>query len=610
MSMDKPQDFSSRSPSPTRSHHPSSDSVSRSPRPSPRHYALSYSPPSPSYSPKSPRYSASPIPPYHRSPSSPGSPPGQSYSPSSPTYSPTSPSYSPSTSPTIAAADDDFYGDYINYLSDPFNSFSRKRSTSFYCPFSLGTNSQIIRKRRTLRRAVDSIVQKVEVPLPDCISSLPDSILIHILSFLTMEEAVATGVLSKRWKYLWTNTPNLVYNYDENKNYGRRHLGEFIEFVKETLALHTCLKIKNFVVNLSYHPLCCKYFDLWVRFAVKNQAEELVLVVVMNELEHKWRWRNDLRYILPQNLCENSFLRKLELSMCKFQPSSLISWNSLTSLTLRYVKLDGNIIEKILSGSPQLEYLELCNFCGVHRLNITNGSVRKLVLRDYYANGEDSTLNISCPNVRSIEISGCFRRTKRCLLTDTDSLVEATLDFTLHETDNGRNMVQSLLESLGKVENLSLPTWFLQVLVKMQEEGVLCPSSTRKSVMLTGMGREDLNGIVTILESFPILEALTITTTTSDKPKNLTWTESYPKLRGSLNCLQQHLKTVKVMNYGKEVHESGIVKCLFENGKKLEKMIIEVSKTVQRPETFQQIKELLSIPRASSSAIILFSEGQ
>ncbi|RVW99635.1 putative F-box/LRR-repeat protein [Vitis vinifera] len=53
----------------------------------------------------------------------------------------------------------------------------------------------------------------------DRINSLPDGVLIHMLSFLPTADAVRTCILSKRWEFLWTYLRNI--NFDD-----RLYLGE------------------------------------------------------------------------------------------------------------------------------------------------------------------------------------------------------------------------------------------------------------------------------------------------------------------------------------------------------------------------------------------------
>ncbi|KAJ1688805.1 hypothetical protein LUZ63_012960 [Rhynchospora breviuscula] len=50
----------------------------------------------------------------------------------------------------------------------------------------------------------------------DWISSLPDEILTHILSFITTKEAVQTCILSKRWRNTWASVPVLKFEYDNS----------------------------------------------------------------------------------------------------------------------------------------------------------------------------------------------------------------------------------------------------------------------------------------------------------------------------------------------------------------------------------------------------------
>ncbi|KAJ4759951.1 hypothetical protein LUZ62_070326 [Rhynchospora pubera] len=66
----------------------------------------------------------------------------------------------------------------------------------------------------------------------DRLSSLPDDILIHILSFLRTREAVQTCILSKRWRNTWASVPVLnfhVSDYNENESW------KFDQFVNGVL---------------------------------------------------------------------------------------------------------------------------------------------------------------------------------------------------------------------------------------------------------------------------------------------------------------------------------------------------------------------------------------
>ena len=49
----------------------------------------------------------------------------------------------------------------------------------------------------------------------DRLSDMPDSIVLHILSFLNSKDAVQTCILSRRWKDLWKQLPSLILHYSD-----------------------------------------------------------------------------------------------------------------------------------------------------------------------------------------------------------------------------------------------------------------------------------------------------------------------------------------------------------------------------------------------------------
>jgi hypothetical protein len=74
----------------------------------------------------------------------------------------------------------------------------------------------------------------------DIISTLPDAIICHILSFLPTKESVATSVLSKRWIHLWRSVP--VLDFRDVKLDDRETYFCFNEFVFSVLLSHNSIK--------------------------------------------------------------------------------------------------------------------------------------------------------------------------------------------------------------------------------------------------------------------------------------------------------------------------------------------------------------------------------
>lgn len=217
--------------------------------------------------------------------------------------------------------------------------------------------------------------------------------------------------------------------------------------------------------------------SFWTRFAVGKGTEELHLQ--FEDIDNFMV--DECRYELPQRLFTNPSFKALCFCLCSVVPKGVVAWNSLTKLSISYVELSDAVIRKILAGSPVLEFLEIYCFYGFDCMRVSHSALKELILReiwDFESYRVGSELEISAPNLQSLQILGCLGRTT-CRLLDVLSLVDATLNFKLirpgedSEDDSDldpedgyesiQNFLRGLLESLVHVKNITLGTWAIQV---------------------------------------------------------------------------------------------------------------------------------------------------
>jgi len=142
----------------------------------------------------------------------------------------------------------------------------------------------------------------------DIISTLPDTILCHILSFLETKYADATSILSKRWNHLWRSVHTLRFLTqvtDHNSNLG------FIDFVYSVLlSRDPALPIKTFHLHVTYdYLLDCpiKSITKWVNFVLQHGVECLYLYVSSvdwPQLPRAFLFQSDTRWFFS---CSTSF---------------------------------------------------------------------------------------------------------------------------------------------------------------------------------------------------------------------------------------------------------------------------------------------------------------
>ncbi|KAL8523366.1 hypothetical protein ACS0TY_013359 [Phlomoides rotata] len=361
----------------------------------------------------------------------------------------------------------------------------------------------------------------------DRLSGLPLSLIHHILSFLPMRDVVSTTLLSKRWVDLWTTVPCLnfcerMHNFcermqrdaDENEddgtddedNWTRTETSRIQNFVNRALILWKGVTILKFKIDIksSYDSSLVSVSDVtaWTCFAVRNKVEELEIITT------RQCWA-------PQCLKSCSSLRKLSLVGCNLQFHGTPSWNRLKSLTIRGPfgsRISGDMINRILLGSPELEEFEVKLCDSNENLSIRSRSLKKLKMGNLLrSNDKGSPLRICCPNLETLKIAGMICE---CLFSDVSSLIVASFNiylnqFALENVDEllGETLKQ-VFSTIQHVEKVSLSDVCVQVLVATHKKYLHSALPSVKFLKLN-LGHE-FGDVIDLLGIFPNLKVLLI----------------------------------------------------------------------------------------------------
>lgn len=196
------------------------------------------------------------------------------------------------------------------------------------------------KNQKTLERSTISEPEDED----DRLSSLPDSILIHIFSFLPTKQFIKSASFSKRFQFLWFSASSLIFNF--NKDSLRSVY--FMDFVATTLMFHNAPKIKKFSMTMNRYWTCrlnhVTIVNSWIRFAMMKSVQEL------------WIQLSGTIYTLPKQLYMNDRVRILSFKGCGYNlPTSKISWGSLERLTITGCEsITKQMIRRILDGCPKI----------------------------------------------------------------------------------------------------------------------------------------------------------------------------------------------------------------------------------------------------------------
>ncbi|GER43091.1 F-box/RNI-like/FBD-like domains-containing protein [Striga asiatica] len=379
----------------------------------------------------------------------------------------------------------------------------------------------------------------------DMLSSLPDEVICHILSFLPTKRSVSTSVLGKRWRFLWAMYP------EKRNKILRRFLG------RRNTRLGRCLERRNtrpgrFLGRRNtrqtqdsdnFSEEETQDLDDFSEEETQDSEEEGIQasdIIHMVILRHKTKRMDTLTlrdlncneyqletlitavidrgirnlyldldsYKFPRYIFNCKTIVDLELYFCRASLSAVenVSLPSLKKFHVSNVVCENDeALPHFLSGYPSLEVLNMAviyeDYDYVGCINISSPTIKmlKLYLHDLTSPSNlEYRLIINAPALRYLQVYGYDLQCITVPITMI-SLVEANINLlnyclSKHKT-NYNSMAVKFLHSLSYVKCLKISCWeFVERMSACLPSGLLSdwPEETRQQP--SGKRRKLLDG--------------------------------------------------------------------------------------------------------------------
>ncbi|CAA7022721.1 unnamed protein product [Microthlaspi erraticum] len=354
---------------------------------------------------------------------------------------------------------------------------------------------------------------------PDRLSSLPNVLLVMIISSLSFKECVSTSSISRRFRNLYRETTNISFKESEFVTH-RAFSGLprmvarilFVRYMHEWVSRMPDHVIQSFEIHLPCPFGFGAEIASLIAFAVSRQVKKLVL----DFSNPAWRSFHDARRLpllvhLPACVYSLKTLESLKLYACGFDPSRFQYPEMLRSLHIGCVRLIN--FEPLLRRCSKLDILSISHCWGLDLMNIAGD------MREFAFNNCDFPF-IACffnlPKVDVFKYAGDIN----CLEFDRMNAIikEVHLDFGLLGGYDGWNketvaeggMVCDLLNKLRDARTLTVCPYLIQVIQESEHpEHFLCPMKTQHLVLNTKLHPREFNGISLLLHNSPDLEKVT-----------------------------------------------------------------------------------------------------
>ncbi|XP_077238128.1 putative F-box protein At1g49610 [Tasmannia lanceolata] len=463
----------------------------------------------------------------------------------------------------------------------------------------------------------------------DYISQLPDHLLSSILSFLPTKYVVRTGILSSRWRHLWTYIHNFVFSHEFRSSPAYK----VVRFLGRLMSLHKGLKVEKFCLSFRYQKRFAYNVNIWISIALQKQVELLDLNFFGIPGSS---YRAD-RFNLSTSLFHGGSLKVLKLSYCILQSDSFEGLRSLKTLHLSSAVLNESF-QDLIAGCPMLEDLDITYCVGVYHLKISSPNLRlKLKRLKLWMCGAFNIIEIDAPNLISLDISEMVSTSRKFYLKNLTALLHASLnlyyDFVGNGLEEQGRCLKTILQDVRHAKVLTLSSHCIQVLSTSELRSMSAPISKCKSLtVVVGLQKWELPGIINVLASSPDLETLIIKIICPNQVSfgkefkeahNFVEREYLQSSEAFIPCLEHNLKMVEIFwasGVGRVDainflwKKLSVVKFLLKNAMVLEKVTIKLparspTNMMETSKSSLEINRAMqALPRASSGAELLLTE--
>ncbi|KAL3820998.1 hypothetical protein ACJIZ3_006903 [Penstemon smallii] len=345
------------------------------------------------------------------------------------------------------------------------------------------------------------------------INNLPESLLLHILSFLMTLDTIKTSLVCRNWRYLWYQIPSLMF--------------DIVPFHSPPY-ISLCIRPPSHLESFCLHVDCGDDLDIaivvsWVLYAINSKVIELDLDFNTSSLYYILVEENDEtvseEFKFDFSHLKNSSVRHLRLSrstICFPSSVSTSDFQSIQSLDLCNLIISDSDVDQAVKSCVNLEYLAIQHCRVSNHLEIYSLKLKQCHIGCVYPNSymESSMLVIYAPNLQIIHIDDVL--IKKCILKESPDLVFAQVRYyhiVLLSYESWCNLMSSLAYTKYLiVQNMYFGKAELLKLFDTEEDALQCYKfkNLRHLQLLSGYTGNNVIGICSFLEHSHTLESLVI----------------------------------------------------------------------------------------------------